>query len=288
MLAGAGTGKGGAETAARPKQGGAPGGSLGKGARPGGRVEVASRGGEAGRRAREEEGDRRLPPPGLAASSRRARPRRPLASLSLSRSPGVRAGLGGPGGARGRAPLPHFSSLRPSSRGRPGAAEPMSGERRRAAGSGARGAEALLPRPRPPRQRQVCAPGVCARRGPRPGRSVPAREAVACAWGSRPRALGLGDGERAGAGWGRGSRLPKMQDGSRAAVQPLVPHHGLHLPAPAQRAPGHPAGPGNRGRPGRGGGGGAGAQGPSSRAPAGVRAGGASEPQGAPHPKQTL
>lgn len=120
MLAAAGTGKGGAETAARPKQGGAPGGSLGKGARPGDRVEVASRGGKAGRRAREEEGDRRLPPPGLPASSRRARPRRPLASLSLSRSAGVRAGLGGPGGARGRAPLSHFSSLPPSSRGRRG------------------------------------------------------------------------------------------------------------------------------------------------------------------------
>ncbi|KAI5130354.1 Lysophospholipid Acyltransferase 1 [Manis pentadactyla] len=35
-----------------------------------------------------------------------------------------------------------------------------------------------------------------------------------------------------------------MRDGSAAAGQRRVPHHGLHLPAPAQRAPGHPAGPG--------------------------------------------
>lgn len=38
---------------------------------------------------------------------------------------------------------------------------------------------------------------------------------------------------------------PKMQDGCATARQPLQPHHGLHLPAPAQPAPRHPARPGN-------------------------------------------
>lgn len=38
---------------------------------------------------------------------------------------------------------------------------------------------------------------------------------------------------------------PKMQDGCANARQPLQPHHGLHLPAPAQSAPWHPARPGN-------------------------------------------
>ncbi|KAJ8790509.1 hypothetical protein J1605_004482 [Eschrichtius robustus] len=64
---------------------------------------------------------------------------------------------------------------------------------------------------------------------------------------SRPRALGREDAERGGAAWGRGCRLPKMQDGSRASSQPLLPHHGLHLSAPAQRVSGHPSGPGAAG-----------------------------------------
>lgn len=38
---------------------------------------------------------------------------------------------------------------------------------------------------------------------------------------------------------------PKMQDGCATARQPLQPYHGLHLPAPAQPAPRHPARPGN-------------------------------------------
>lgn len=65
--------------------------------------------------------------------------------------------------------------------------------------------------------------------------------------GGHPRAPGREDAGVRGAGRGGGSCLSKMRDGSRAAGRALLPHHGLHLPAPAQPAPGHPARPGECG-----------------------------------------
>lgn len=197
---------------------------------------VVSCGGDTGRQAREKEKRDASLRPGLRATIRRARRPRPLALPSLSRS-----GLGGPGGARG-----------------PGSASPLFlppslvvpggwANERREEGSGKRSAlgrgpptapVAAAPTPslRPESLQPFPSSGLAARS--RRARRPPA------SWGSHPRALGPEGTERGGAGWSRGGRLPKMQDGSSAAVQPLLPHHGLHLSAPAQRAPGHPAGPG--------------------------------------------
>lgn len=82
-------------------------------------------------------------------------------------------------------------------------------------------------------------------RGPcPPRRGVPQRQVRALE--SAPSSLEVLRSSQGGqcAAPGRQSTL-KMQDGSAAARQPLLPYHGLHLPAPAQPAPGHPAGSGN-------------------------------------------
>jgi hypothetical protein len=77
-----------------------------------------------------------------------------------------------------------------------------------------------------------------------PRRGVPQRQvrALESAPGSREVLRSPQGGQCAAPG--RQSTL-KMQDGSTAARQPLLPYHRLHLPAPAQPAPGHPAGSGN-------------------------------------------
>lgn len=86
-------------------------------------------------------------------------------------------------------------------------------------------------------------------RGPcPPRRGVPQRQvrALESAPGSRE-VLRILQGSQQGGqrvAPGRQSTL-KMQDGSAATRQPLLPYHGLHLPAPAQPAPRHPARSGN-------------------------------------------
>lgn len=160
---------------------------------------------------------------GTSGPRGRTPPALALASLSLSRQPG--SGPAGRAGRRSGPGVPTFpASLPPPGPSwRPG---PMSAERReREAARSARpspGAPAVAPalRWRPGTRRPLASPGLAA---------------------GSPRALGRKVAEEAGAGRGRDSRLPKMRDGSRAARQPLLPHHGLHLPAPAQPAPGHPA-----------------------------------------------
>lgn len=145
----------------------------------------------------------------------RRNPDRARCALGKAASWGAgRASPGRPGpGCWGSAPL----SARLLLRGVPGR-WPMGGGRR-GAGSRTRG-------PCPPRrgvpQRQVraleSAPGFCeVLRSPQGGQC---------------------------AAPGRQSTL-KMQNGSAAARQPLLPHHGLHLPAPAQPASEHPARSGN-------------------------------------------
>lgn len=83
-----------------------------------------------------EEDETRLGPPGPPATSPPAGAAFPLPEAW------VQAGLGGPGGARGRAPRPHFSCRPPSLPGSPGG---RANERREeGAGSGALGT--ALPR----------------------------------------------------------------------------------------------------------------------------------------------
>lgn len=115
----------------------------------------------------------------------------------------------------------------------------------RVAWHSARGSAGWAVRPRaappsapPPRARPMSA-----------GRRAPARARGPARWPAArgPAAPRHSRGRPSGAGG-----CPKMRDGSAAAGQRRVPHHGLHLPAPAQRAPGHPAGPGRRGAPRRG------------------------------------
>nr|XP_035955299.1 lysophospholipid acyltransferase 1 isoform X1 [Halichoerus grypus] len=100
----------------------------------------------------------------------------------------------------------------------------MSAERR-AAGSGARPAAALLPRAGPPRQRQVCTPGACARRGP-PAWSLGAREGGGRACLGQPPASTRAGGRRAG--WhGLGPGQPPPEDAgwqqSRRPASPTAP-----------------------------------------------------------------
>lgn len=113
--------------------------------------------------------------------SRDGAPRaRPRGSLFHSRrlGPGW-AGLGGPGGARGRAARPHFSGLPPSSRAVP-KARPMSAERReREAACSARpsyGALVVAPTLslRPGSWRPILSLGLAAR-SPRARRSLAPR-----------------------------------------------------------------------------------------------------------------
>lgn len=162
--------------------------------------------GEAGRRAREEEEDGRLPPPRLPASSRRARRRRPLASLSLSRSAGVQAGLGGPGGARGRAPLPHFSSLPPP----PGAVPGGRANERREEGSGKRSA----PGRGPPTARGAAAPTPSLHPGSLRA-SRPPGLVARCPRGRRPRVPGAAAREHSG--WRPASGVARAGAGTAAS-----------------------------------------------------------------------
>lgn len=242
----AGTGRvGGAETAAEPNRvwPGAPGSAGARLGDPGGgRFRVAGReDGEPG------EGRALAPPrpdPRPGAAQRRAqRAAAPVAAL-FPRA----AGAGGPGGAflGGRALGPH--STPPSLRLPGRAAGPMSGERRE------REAERAGPRPTAPvaaaPNASFCAPRLCAASRPLARSSVP-REPGGRALPSGTAACAHSGGRTPSRGRGWGRLLPKMQDGSGAAVQPVLPHHGVHLSAPAQRAPGHPAGPGNCGRAAR-------------------------------------
>lgn len=111
-------------------------------------------------------------------------------------------------------------SLPPSSRAVPGGRA----NERREEGSGKQtlSAAALLPRPRPLRQRQVCALRVCAGSRPPARRSVPASQAAARPSGQPPARTRAG-GRRAG--WrGLGPGLPPPEDaGWQQSLLPASP-----------------------------------------------------------------
>lgn len=183
------------------------------------------------------------PPPGAAQRRAQGKAAAPVAALSPSRGRG-RAGRVALGG---RALVPTQPSLPPP---------PGPGGRaneRREEGSGKPSALGRGPPTAPVAaapNAKFCAPRLCAASRPLARSSVPREPGGRALPSGRPPARTRAGGRRAGGrGWGR--LLPKMQDGSGAAVQPVLPHHGVHLSAPAQRAPGHPAGPGNCGRAAR-------------------------------------
>lgn len=200
-------------------------------------MEVASCAEESGRRARRRTG-------GASRPRGRAPPALPPASLSVSPPPRSRPGWAGRVALGAGLRVPTF--LPPSLLPGVPAAGPMSAERReREAARSARpshGAPAAAPKLslRPWSLCRVASPRLLAARSPGVRRPRAPR-------GGHPRALGREDAPESGAGRGGGSSLSKMRDGNRAAVQPLLPHHGLHLPAPAQPAPRHPARPGECG-----------------------------------------